>query len=136
MPEPLDVAKRYYEGLVRIDAAGVAGLLTQDAKVEVPGATLTGPEQFKGWMQVFFDAFPDITHEHAELEVDGSNVSTELSVKGTHTAPLVSPQGTVPATGKPIEIQATNTMRVEGDRIVELSISFDQDDFMRQLGMG
>ena len=136
MASPLDVAKQYYAGLDKVDAAGAAGLLAPGAVVEVPGATLTSAEQFQGWMQVFFDAFPDITHEHPPPSADGQTVTAELTVKGTHTAPLVSPQGTIPATGRPVVINARNVMRVEDDRIAALTITFDQDDFMRQLGVG
>ena len=136
MPSPLDVATNYYTALEEVDAARAAALLAADAVVDVPGATLTSPEQFQGWMQVFFDAFPDITHEHSGFAVDGSTVTTDLTVKGTHGAPLVSPQGTIPATARPIEIHAHNVMHVEGDRIKSLTITFDQDDFMKQLGVG
>jgi ketosteroid isomerase-like protein len=136
MTDPLALAQRYYESLERNDAAGVSSLLSDDAVVDVPGATLTGGAQFQGWMQAFFDAFPDIGHTHTPLEVSGDSVKTELRVAGTHTAPLVSPDGTIEPTGKPIVINAKNTMRVADDRIVALKIEFDQGDFMRQLGMG
>ena len=136
MSDPAAVAQRYYEALGRNDAAAVSSLLTDDAPVNVPGGTLTGGAQFRGWMQAFFDAFPDIGHTHTPLAVSGDSVAAEVRVTGTHTAPLVSPDGTIEPTGKPIVLNAKNTMEVADDRIVGLTIDFDQADFMRQLGMG
>ncbi len=135
MGEALDVANRYYTALAGNDAKAVAALLTDDAAVNVPGGGLTGPAQCEGWMQSFFDAFPDITHAHDALEENGDTVSTTVHVAGTHTAPLVSPDGALPATGKKMVIAARNTMRISDGRIAELTIEFDQADFMRQLGM-
>ena len=102
----------------------------------MPGATLDGREQVRGWMGSFFDAFPDIGHSTGELDVDGQSVSVDVRVTGTHTEPMVTPQGTIPATGKRIELAATNVMEVQGDSIVVLRIAFDAADFRRQLGMG
>jgi hypothetical protein len=63
-------------------------------------------------------------------------VSTEVRVRGTHTAPLVSPDGEIPPTGKSIDITAHNTMRTDADGITALEVNFDQAAFMRQLGIG
>jgi len=130
------IAERYYSELSKNDGPAVAATLADDAIVHVPGATLNGPQQFGGWMQAFFDAFPDITHEHAPFEESGDTCTTVVTVRGTHTEPLVSPQGTIPATGKPIVLEARNEMRTADGKIVELTIDFDQAAFMSQLGLG
>ena len=134
--ETREVAERYYDALRRNDLDGVIATLEPGCQAEVPGATLDGREQVRGWMGSFFDAFPDIGHSTGELDVDGQSVSVDVRVTGTHTEPMVTPHGTIPATGKRIELAATNVMEVQGDSIVVLRIAFDAADFRRQLGMG
>jgi predicted ester cyclase len=134
MADARSAADAYYGALKVNDFGGAAGTVREGAVVEVPGATLKGPEQFLGWMEVFFAAFPDLTHE-ISYTTDGDNVRADVTARGTHTGPLVSPEGTIQATGRPIEIVATNEARVEGDKIAAMTISFDQANFMEQLGL-
>ena len=134
--EPRDVAERYYEAVNTSDAATISAVLTDDCKVEAPGVSLTGPEQITGWMQVFFDALPDIDHEHEELAVDGNTIRTVLHITGTHTGPLVSPQGEIPPSGRSVAFDVKNEMTVKDDKVAGLNVDFDQMDLMRQLGAG
>jgi predicted ester cyclase len=101
-----------------------------------PGATLDGREQVRGWMGSFFDAFPDISHSIGDLEVRGQTVVANVHVTGTHSEPFMTPRGTVPPTGRTIDIRARNEMDVRDDSIAALRITFDAADFMRQLGLG
>jgi GNAT superfamily N-acetyltransferase/predicted ester cyclase len=103
--------------------------------VEVPGATLVGPEEFKAWMQMFFGAFPDITHSHSDLAVDGDSIRTDVVVTGTHTGPLASAEGEIPPTKRRFTIHSTNVFEVTKGRIGALQIAFDQANFMQQLGL-
>ena len=135
MGEPAVVAERYYAGLDARDAGAAAATLAPDCKVQVPGAVLEGPEQMQAWAQGFFDAFPDITHEHGELEEDGDRVSADLRISGTHTAPLLSPDGALPATGRSVTFEAHNELVVREGAIAEMRIDFDPGDLMRQLGV-
>ena len=48
---------------------------------------------------------------------------------------MVTPQGTIPATGRTVEIVARNMMNVDDDAIGTLRISFDAGAFMHQLGL-
>ena len=130
------VAERYYEALRRNDLDGVISTLDPQCRADVPGATLDGPEQVRSWMGSFFDAFPDINHSTSDLEVQEQMVSANVRVTGTHSEPFITPQGTIPPTGRTIDIQARNEMDVRDDSIGALRITFDAGDFMRQLGLG
>ena len=130
------VAERYYGALRKNDLEGVIGTLDPGCRAEVPGATLDGAEQVRGWMGSFFDAFPDIAHSTGELDVAGQTVSADVHVTGTQTETMVTPQGTIPPTGRTIDLAARNEMEVRDDAIATLRISFDAADFMRQLGLG
>ena len=102
------VAERYYGALRKNDLEGVIGTLDPGCRAEVPGATLDGAEQVRGWMGSFFDAFPDIAHSTGELDVAGQTVSADVHVTGTQTETMVTPQGTIPPTGRTIDLAARN----------------------------
>ena len=135
MASAKEIATRYYEALNTKDAQKVVAFLSPSSRVEVPGAVLEGPGQAAGWLQAFFNAFPDLAHTPGEISEIGHDASASLVVEGTHTAPLVSHEGTIPPTNRRIRLEAKNELQVEGDVISHLKIVFDQADFMRQLGL-
>jgi predicted ester cyclase len=55
---------------------------------------------------------------------------------GTHTGDMVTPQGTVPATGKRVELRFADYFKVAGDKVIEHRTYFDQASMMAQLGAG
>jgi predicted ester cyclase len=130
------VAERYYGALRENDLDGVIATLDPACQAEVPGGTLDGREGVRGWMGSFFNAFPSIEHSTGELDVQGQRVAADVHVTGEHTQPFVTPQGTIPPTGRTVDFRARNEMEIRGDSISALRISFDADDFMRQLGIG
>jgi predicted ester cyclase len=65
----------------------------------------------------------------------GPWVVQEITMEGTHTAPLVSPTGTIPATHKKVVGYGVQLLRVENAKIAEARIYFDQLEQMSQLGL-
>jgi predicted ester cyclase len=129
------IASRYYAGVIARDPEAAIAVLAADSVVEIPGATLHGPAPVAGWMQSFFMAFPDLEHEVRPLESAGDVVRTTLRIRGTHTGPLVSPAGTIPATGRTIDIEAANELQIAGEHVARLTIRFDPGAMMAQLGV-
>jgi len=105
-----------------------------DVDFRAPGAA--GDSQMAlGFMKPFLAAFPDITHTVRTAVSEGDRVMVELEISGTHKAPLTSPEGEIPATGKRVNFVAANSLRFDGARIAQLHVYFDQMDFMAQLGL-
>ncbi len=65
----------------------------------------------------------------------GNTVLIEVTWKGTHTGPLQSPSGTVPATGKEQTTRAAWILNFDGGKIKESRHYFDMLSFMQQLGL-
>lgn len=63
----------------------------------------------------FQAAFPDVTLEVQDLVAEGNRVVFRVIIRGTHRHPF---QGIQP-TGKEVEIEAVDVVRVEGGRLVE-----------------
>ena len=129
------VVEQYFKLVNAGDLDGVRALLTPDAEFVAPGPVSGGPDMVVAWMGPFLEAFPGIDHQIDHLVESGDDVSTEITVRGTQTKPMVTPQGELPATGKSIELKAVNVMRMHDGHIAQLRIYFDQMSFMGQLGL-
>ena len=95
---------------------------------------IEGPEKivelFKGWKTAFPDAVGTVTSAVAS----GNKVALEVTWKGTHTGPLESAEGTVPASGKRQETPAAFFFTFEGDKIKESRHYFDSMTLLKQIG--
>jgi steroid delta-isomerase-like uncharacterized protein len=81
----------------------------------------------KGWRQ----AFPDLRITIEQIVAEGDLVAVRFIGEGTNTGAANG----LPATGKPIRIAGMAILRIVDGKVVEQWPSFDQLDFLRQLGL-
>jgi steroid delta-isomerase-like uncharacterized protein len=86
---------------------------------------------WQGWATAIPDAKATIHHELAS----GSTAVLELTWKGTHNGPLQTPTGTIPATGKRIEVRACVVMEIAGDKAKLQRHYFDMATLLQQIGL-
>ncbi len=86
---------------------------------------------WKGWAA----AFPDSKATFGEAHVSGNTVILELTWRGTHTGPLRTASGEIPATGKPMEIRACQIIEVADGKTKQVRQYFDLATLMTQLGV-
>jgi steroid delta-isomerase-like uncharacterized protein len=98
-------------------------------KVEGADAAIT---LWQGWAQ----AFPDSKATFHGALPSGNSVVLELTWKGTHKGPLQTPKGSIPATGKSIEIRACIVGELAGDKVKLQRQYFDMATLFQQLGVG
>jgi steroid delta-isomerase-like uncharacterized protein len=95
---------------------------------------IDGPEKilelFKGWKQAFPDAVGTVTSAVAS----GDKAALEVTWKGTHTGPLTTAEGTIPASGKHQETPAAFFFTFAGDKIKESRHYFDSLTLLKQIG--
>ncbi len=99
--------------------------------------TFRGSEGIRQWLQVFLTAFPDATVEVTNVVGAGEEgwVFTEHTGRGTHTGPLVGPSGTIPPTGRKIELPIGELFQVQNGKIALIHAYYDGATLMRQLGV-
>lgn len=117
------------------DQEGFRALYSSDAVMEAPDVRLEGAEAIVGYASSWLDAFPDSKITIHNEVVSGDYVAHEFTFEGTHTQPLASPQGDIPATGKRLSGRGAEVFRVENGKIVEDRLYFDQVQIMTQLGL-
>ncbi len=85
---------------------------------------------WKGWAQ----AIPDSKATFHGAFVSGDTVILELTWKGTHTGPLTTTKGTIPASGKRIEVRACNVLEIRDEKVRSQRQYFDMATLLGQIG--
>jgi predicted ester cyclase len=106
-----------------------------DAEFVAPGARLRGRDDVLGFLQVFWEAFPDAHNEVVRVIAEGPIVAAEGTFAGTHTGTLRTPQGDVPPTGRRVEMRWSVACEARGDELASEHLYFDQLDLLSQLGL-
>jgi len=79
----------------------------------------------------FWVAFPDFHLSIEDLIAEGDRVVTKKTMTGTHTGEF---NGITP-TGRRVELQYVDILRLRDGQITEHWLSMDQLSFMQQLGV-
>ena len=87
-------------------------------------------ELCQGWKEALSDAAGTVTNAVAGGEI----AVLEIRWEATHTGPLETPAGTVPASGNRISVDASFWVRDEGDGIREIHHHLDVLSLLQQIG--
>ncbi len=93
---------------------------------------LRGPAGFKPFHSAYRNAFPDVTINVDDMVAEGDKVAVRWSGAGTH---LGDGQPGLAATGRPVQFQGMNIVRIEDGKLVEGWNLFDQLGMLQQLGV-
>ena len=86
---------------------------------------------WKGWAT----AIPDSRATFHSETVSGNTAVLEITWKGTHSGPLNTGKGEIPATGKKIELRAIQVVDVADDRVKSVRQYFDMGTLLQQIGV-
>jgi len=131
-----EIGDRSVEAFNSHDQAAIRAMFADSVVFEAPGdVRLEGPDATAGYAMGWLNAFPDskIT-VHNNIEA-GDLVIHEFTFEGTHEQPLQGPAGEIPPTGRRLAGRGIEVLRVEGDKIIEDRLYFDQVQVMTQLGL-
>ena len=120
----------------RHDLAAVAAYYALDAVVHDPAylEPLRGKDAIRKDIQDFWTAFSDIQLKARTTLSNNTTIAMELEGHGTHKGPLVTPQGTIQATNKRVEMRMAIFSRVNSrGLIVEEHRYMDMAGFATQL---
>ena len=111
-------------------------ILSPDLESAAPGTgTITGIEPFLVFARGFAAALPDSRLEAGPINVDGNRVYVEGRYTGTHTGPLMTPQGEVPPSGRTLNLPYCDVFEIEAGRIARHRTYYDQMEMAQQLGL-
>jgi steroid delta-isomerase-like uncharacterized protein len=136
MANVLEIAKASITAFNEKDWNKMRALLAPDAMYDEKAThrRIQGSDQIIQALQGWADAFPDAEGTFVREFAAGDTAVFELIWKGTHTGPLQTPSGTIPASNRVVEIPACELMRVEGESIKYDSHYFDLLTLLTQIG--
>ena len=134
--ELVKIAREQVDAFNKGDWEQLRATLASDSRYDELGTErkIEGPEMivelFKGWKKAFPDAVGTVTSAVAS----GNKAALEVTWTGTHTGPLGTAEGTIPASGKRQETPAAFFFVFEGEKIKESRHYFDSMTLLKQIG--
>ena len=134
--ELVKIARKQIDAFNNGDWEQLRELFTSDSRYDELGTDrkIEGPEKivelFKGWKMAFPDAVGTVTSAVAS----GGKAALEVTWTGTHTGPLGTAEGTIPASGKRQETPAAIFFAFEGEKVKTSRHYFDSMTLLKQIG--
>jgi predicted ester cyclase len=130
------VATAFVDAFNAHDETRIRELNGEHAVFEGPGdVRLEGRDATTGYAMSWLNAFGDARITVHDEIVAGDWVVQEFVFEGTHTAPLQTPAGEVPATNRQLRGRGVQVLRIEDGSVIDTRLYFDQMDVMTQLGL-
>lgn len=90
-------------------------------------------------MEQFFRIFPDVHVDNDPYPIQfgsGDWITVITRVTGTFTGEMILPDGSViPPTGKAFDVEFSQTVKWDGDRVIEISAFWDSALQAQQIGL-
>jgi len=128
-----DLAKRFYDEVVNTgDVDRVPDFCTEDFvdHEEGPPGTPDGIEGVKAFVQMFHAGFPDLQATVEDVLGEGDRIVARVRFTGTHEGEFMG----VPPSGKRIDVETIDIVRLEGDKAAEHWGVTDNMKLMQQIG--
>lgn len=131
------IARSVYDKYNTHDIDGMVALAAEDIDLlNIPlDVTMHGPEGFRQYIQGWATAFPDSQIAVINVLAGEAGAVVEFRGRGTHTGPLVSPAGEIPATGRAVDLSFCDVLQIKGGKITSLHTYYDAATLMGQLGL-
>lgn len=133
---PEKVARRIVAAHSASDWAGVRESLAPGSVYEEYGTQrrIEGPDAIVAALQAWKKAFPDVEGTVDNALTAGNTVSIEITWRGTHTGPLETANGSLPASGKAFAFHTAWIMDVQNEKVVGSRHYFDLATLLQQIG--
>jgi steroid delta-isomerase-like uncharacterized protein len=136
MGDTRDIVERATEAFNSHDHEQIRANYADNVVFTAPGdVRLEGPDPVSEYAMSWLRAFPDAKLTVQDTVVEGNAAAVQMTFDGTHTDTLAGPEGDIPATNRHLTGRASEFVRVEGGKIVEEHLYFDQVEVMTQLGL-
>jgi steroid delta-isomerase-like uncharacterized protein len=135
--EAENTVKRYVDALNRHNMDAAAATLDPDFVSDDPfNGQIKGRDTFVKYAGNLYKACPDTQDKTLNIIAKGDVVAAEFLTSGTFTAPLESPRGTIPPTGRHFEIRSAIFYRVNSKGLIEERRQYgDTATLQQQLGL-
>ena len=134
----IEVVRRVAETLTRRDWDAFKALFADDLEWTIgpTGRVIHGPAELVEGYRAFTTAFPDVSVVSVNLIGHGDLVAHEWTARGTHTGPLLRPDGSEsPPTGRSFERSGVGMVELRDGKILRYRDYYDRQTMAEQLGL-
>jgi ketosteroid isomerase-like protein len=135
MKSAKQIVDQFWTSFESGNLAALAELMHPDCHFRMPGVELHDRNAVLGMMAGYHAAFPDMRHRTSHSVESGDTVAIELVVEGTHSGPMQTPQGTIPATGRKVTWQSCDYIRLRDGKVFSWHVYHDPTAFFAALGL-
>ena len=137
MADNLTLARTLYEGWNERRFDDIAEAMAPDGKIVVVGTgdEFVGAEGTLRYNKQWHDGFPDGQITVDNMIASGDTVVVEFTGRGTHTGPLATSMGEIPATGRSLTLKLCDVLEFRDGKIAAQRTYFDTGSMMAQLGL-
>jgi ketosteroid isomerase-like protein len=134
--DPEGIVREAYSIAERMDLEGWKSLFADDGVFtdQSVGVTYQGPELDYPVRQ-YGTAFGDMHRELYNVWTVGETVIVRLALQGTHTGPLATPFGTLPATGSKMNAPCADIFELADGKIKRFDFYPEGSIILTQLGV-
>ena len=126
----------YVELYKQGDLDGIMDLYADDAVQWMPDGIFSGRSSIRERLARELAAFSDLDWGVTSFVEQGDAFADERFFAGTHTGPMVMPDGTeLPATGKRVKMQGMELVQVRDGKVVVDNLYYDNLTIAAQLGL-
>lgn len=94
----------------------------------------TGHEGIRKWIEISRAMMPDLVMAFPVFLAQRDKVMTVWTMTGTQTGPMVTPMGTIPASGKKVSITGMSIDYLKDGKFVKEVVIFNALEMLMQLG--
>lgn len=127
---PKALMGRWWAALGARDLAGVLDLFSADCDFVLPGMKFQGAQRMMPYVENYLRAFPDFATEILASVASEEAIAFELRSTGTHTGPLATPNGELPATGSTVTFEFCLYVKAPQGQITSFHTYFDHPEWV------
>jgi steroid delta-isomerase-like uncharacterized protein len=130
------VARAHLDAFNRADWAGLKATMSSNSSYHEHGTQrlVEGPDEIVTVLKAWKTAMPDVAGTVRNVLTSGETVALEVTWQGTHTGPLETPSGSVPASGKAQTTPGIWSIDVKDGKVASSRQYFDMLTFLQQIG--
>ena len=134
--ELIGLAGELVEAFNAADWPRFRATLSDDVTYEEAGTgrQVDGADDYVRLCQGWKEAFPDVSGKVRTAVAGGDTIAQEVEWVGTHTGPLATPAGAIPASGKGVKVAATLWSAVTDDKVRSVRHHLDVMTLLQQIG--
>jgi steroid delta-isomerase-like uncharacterized protein len=133
MAQPRSVVQQFFDLFAAGKIAETRDLFDPQCISVMPGGSLD-VEQHEAMAEAFRVAFPDSQMVVDHTVETGDEIVVLGHFVGTNSGDFVGPDGTIPASGKALNLRFIDYFKVVNGRIADHNTAFDQVEMLRQIG--